>query len=574
MADILASINTRKTPQGQKAREDQVKNNAGGYVFQIGDEERLHRFLTLGTDGDTYYQRAIDLTRSNAEVVFRMAASKPDETIQAILDVSLAGRAPKNKQAIFALAICASVEEVTTRQKALAIMHQVCRTGTHVFEFNKYVEQFRGRGPTLNRAVANWYLKKDEDKLAYQVTKYRHREDWTHRDLLRLVKPGKYGPKSEKRSAIFDFVTGKTPEGDVPVIISDYLDAKGAVQYETWVEIINRGNGISWEMLPDAALSNPAVWEAMLEQGIPQTALMRQLPRLTNVFGGNGSWVAPVAAQLSDPERMKQGRVHPINVLVAQRTYQGGRSIRGRSSWTPIGGLVDALDAGFYAAYGAVEPANKRILIGLDVSGSMTRPLMDYDDKGRSFMLPITARETSAALALVTMATEAPGSSEVVVFTSGGTQRQQSLMGYSYTRSGLAVPQYGYSYGGYGGNYAVKPFDITPRRRLDDVVRATNSLPHGGTDCALPFTWANENNRDFDAVLILTDNETWAGPIHVHQAANDYRNKVGHDVKLIAVGMTATNYSVVDPKDPSGLNVSGFDSAVPALISDFAAGRI
>ena len=32
---------------------------------------------------------------------------------------------------------------------------------------------------------------------------------------------------------------------------------------------------------------------------------------------------------------------------------------------------IDALDEAFYLAFGAVEPSNKRIMLALDVSGSM-----------------------------------------------------------------------------------------------------------------------------------------------------------------------------------------------------------
>jgi len=566
MADILASINTRTTPQSDKARSDQVKNSTGGFVFEIGDEARFHRFLTLGTDGNTYYTSAAELTRQNAEVVFRMAATAPDKMIADILTVSEAGRAPKNKQAIFALAVAASAEDPDTRRKALAVMHRVCRTGTMLFQFNKYCEQFRGRGPSLNRAVGNWYLLKPVDKLAYQVTKYRSREDWSHRDLLRLVKgyAGKTGQIGDSRNALLGWVArGVTPEGghEALAIVHDYLEAKEMatqdqgdpalprVAQRKWVEIINRGHGMTWEMLPDAALKVPAVWEALLAQGIPQTALMRQLPRLTNVFGGPGSWTAEVAAQLINTEKLVKGRVHPINVLIAQRTYQSGHSLRGKQSWTPIPPLVDALDAAFYGAFGAVEPMGKRTLLALDVSGSMGNTISD---------LPITCREVTAALSLVTLRTEKPGSVEIIGFTG--------------------------SYGGYGyqaGRYGPSPLrgpvdvlDISPRRRLDDVTNYMARLPFGSTDCALPMIWAAANKRDFDAIVVLTDNETWAGRMHPFQALKNYRNEVGHDVKEVVVGMTATNFSIADPTDPSSLDVAGFDAAVPNLISDFVADRL
>ena len=39
--------------------------------------------------------------------------------------------------------------------------------------------------------------------------------------------------------------------------------------------------------------------------------------------------------------------------------------------WNPVREVVDALDAAFYTAFGNVEPTGKRLLLALDVSGSM-----------------------------------------------------------------------------------------------------------------------------------------------------------------------------------------------------------
>ena len=110
--------------------------------------------------------------------------------------------------------------------------------------------------------------------------------------------------------------------------------------------------------------------------------------------------------------------------------------------------------------------------------------------------------------------------------------------------------------------------------RLDDVTKYVAELPFGATDCSLPMLWAAANKRDFDGIVVLTDNETWAGQMHPYQALTQYRQGVGHDVKEVVVGMTATNFSIADPKDPSALDVAGFDSAVPNLISDFIAERL
>jgi 60 kDa SS-A/Ro ribonucleoprotein len=248
-----------------------------------------------------------------------------------------------------------------------------------------------------------------------------------------------------------------------------------------------------------------------------------------------------VAAQLQDAKRLKRARVHPINVLVAQRTYAAGQSARGQGTWIPNSRICDALDAAFYNAYGAVEPANKRMLLALDVSGSMGSPISG---------LPVSCREASAALAMVTAATESDY--QIVGFTDG--------------TGGLTAS--------WRENTVLSELDISPRRRLDVVCRYTAALPMGGTDCALPMVWARKNRTVFDVFVILTDNETWYGSIHPHQALREYREKVNPQARLVVVSMTGTLNSITDPADPLSLEVSGFDSAVPQLIADFARGDL
>jgi 60 kDa SS-A/Ro ribonucleoprotein len=62
--------------------------------------------------------------------------------------------------------------------------------------------------------------------------------------------------------------------------------------------------------------------------------------------------------------------------------------------------------------------------------------------------------------------------------------------------------------------------------------------------------------------------------IHPFQALKRYRERTGIDAKLIVVGMTSTGFSIADPSDPGMLDVAGFDSAVPNLISDFSRGDV
>lgn len=538
--DVLTTVNTRRTLQSEKSTPGQVKNNAGGYVFQVTPETRIRRFLVLGTTGGTYYQGEQELTKENAVELLEWARYSTTSLVDLIVEISVAGRAPKQNPAIFALAAAAGLGDEAGRAYALRSLSKVARTGTHLFLFAQYVEQFRGWGPALVKAVANWYEAKDSDKLAYQMVKYRQRNGWSHRDLLRLSHPE---GSSRSHKALYTWATkGLVPnvglEDSIPSLVLAFVEAQSTTDASRWVSLIENSE-LSWEMLPDAALKEPLVWEALIDRGMPQAALIRQLPRLTKLGVLKGSRLAAVASQIINQERLTKARIHPMSVLTAQVTYERGQSVRGSSTWTPSVKIIDALDEAFYKSFGNVEPSNKRILNALDVSGSMVG---HTDSSGL-----LTARDVSAAMSLITVTTEPDV--RTVGFT-GGSKRLWSR------------------------DAALTPLTISPRQRLDDVVRTISGLPFGATDCALPMIWAKENDLEVDSFYITTDNETWCGEIHPMQALREYRQASGINAKLVVLAVTPTPFSIADPEDSGSLDVVGFDSAVPNLISDFSAGRI
>ena len=54
--------------------------------------------------------------------------------------------------------------------------------------------------------------------------------------------------------------------------------------------------------------------------------------------------------------------------------------------------------------------------------------------------------------------------------------------------------------------------------------------------------------------------------------SRDYRRASGIDARLVVVGMVSNGFTIADPNDPGMLDVVGFDTATPQLISDFARG--
>ncbi|MFC9963615.1 TROVE domain-containing protein [Nocardia ignorata] len=223
----------------------------------------MRRFLTLGTESGTYYVSPTALTADNAELLVEYAAEHTADLVREIVEISTSGRAPRQNPALFALAAAASVGDVDGRRAALAALPQLARTGTHLFLFAGYIEQFRGWGRGLRRAVANWYLDKPVDALAFQAVKYRQREGWTHRDLLRLSHPA---ATEDERRRLFDWICGRATELDGLAVVEGFQRAQNAPADQ--VPALVREYRLGSEMLPDAALNTPEVWEALLDNGI------------------------------------------------------------------------------------------------------------------------------------------------------------------------------------------------------------------------------------------------------------------------------------------------------------------
>ena len=515
--------NPNKTPQTEAIHgKNQVQNNAGGYTFALDKWARLERFLILGSDSATYYQSAENLTKQNAQIVVDCWSEDPARTARMIVDISREGRAAKQDPAIYALALGVNHLDIGARQAAFAAVGPVCRTASHLFQWMNYSRSLgKGWGRGMKRTVANWYGSCSNNKLAYQMIKYRQRSGYTHKRAIELAHKG--AGNDSARKALYRWVRGKGVAVDeLPELVQAHLKAMIAPDRDSLIDLV-ANHRLPWEAIPTSALNDPGVWKAMLPN-MPMTALIRNLGNMTSCEAIEPMDCGDVVARLQDDEAIRKSRLHPFTVLQALAVYKAGHGVRGSKSWTPVTQVVDALDGAFYKAFKNVPTTGKNIMIALDVSGSM-----DWDHIQGSLL---TAREAAAAMSLVTLAAEP--NTHVVGFCSG-----------------------------------LRPLQISARQRLDDVISYTKRLSFGGTDCAKPMLYAERKKIPVDAFVIYTDNETWAGGVHPVQALDSYRKTMSRDAKCIVVGMTSTGFSIADPDDGGMLDLVGFDSAAPSLISDF-----
>lgn len=520
---------TSTTPQTApipEARHAMTRNRAGGWSFEVSDEVRLDRFLILGTADNTYYATARELTREAVTCLDRLLESgKGLEVVARIVEISDSGRAPKNEPAIMALAYCLKVGNLETRRAASEATPKVCRTLTHLYGFTEAIQTFgkKGWGRLSVGALHRWFDALSDDALAYQLIKYRQRNGWTVRDLLRL---SHYHDSRFGRDNIIGWAAGRGA-AELPAVIDAYEQAQNAESASHMVSLI-RDHKLPWEAVPSKWATNRDVQSALFEH-MPLTATIRQLGRLTThgILSPNSADAHRAVERISDREALRRARVHPMAIYTASRTYASGRGLRGGLSWTPVPEIVNALDVAFRLAFENVPSTGKRLVIGVDSSGSMH----GGDVMGIPGFHP---NEAAAVMAFVTASREP--------------------------------------------NSHVVAFDVSPREvdfhRVESVREAVGTIHRaglgGGTNCAVPIQWADQHVHDADAFVIYTDEETWQGSIHPIEAVCQYRERHNVPAKIVSTAFVAHGYTIRGPRDDAGsLAVVGFDDAVPSLIASF-----
>lgn len=603
-------------PQWFKISPDQVLNHAGGYVFQLSPQDHVMRFLILGSSNSAnYYQSSGQvLSECSTPVLQMIRSSKPDDfnnLCTMIESVSVQGRAAKQEPTMLSLAaaiVFASTHD--QKQMALALISKCVRIPTHLFMLTSYISDLsqckpeikkgRGFGRGVRKALTNYYSVQSGLSLAANVTKYKNREGWSHADLLRMlhIHPATLKDLGACLVSKYLITCNKGDKKSMEKILSEIIDAKTfseaidslhiafseEVLYELFktpeakaesnfkmlidtakylhaiLEIENcttssidvaravvliETHGFVREQIPTHLLNSPEIWKALLmskgvngkKAGMPLEALIRNLGKMSSIDNFMAQNEQIICQRLLSDEDIKSSRIHPFKVLVGSKTYSSGNGVKGSQSWKTSSIVQNTLTKTFLKAFRNVDPTGKNFMIGLDVSFSMDTPCMGC---------PISCREASAALALMLYEIEpnvsVRGFSAASVSGSGFHNFDPNL------RHGMTLKQF---------------------------IEAT-STSFGSTDCSLPMRRAiDEGSKHYDVFIIMTDNETFAGPIHPQVALENYRKFANKpDAKLIVIGMTANFLTIADPNDRNTLNLAGFDTAIPEIISMFVRGEI
>jgi hypothetical protein len=287
------------------------------------------------------------------------------------------------------------------------------------------------------------------------------------------------------------------------------------------------------EHVPTTLFGSKEIWMTLLET-MPLEALLRNLGKLTQI-GVAAEKHREIVARLVNQTEVLKARIHPIKVLVASKVYTNGHGDSGSLTWTPNAYIGVALTDLFRISYGAVTPTGSRIMLGIDVSGSMSSPVVGSK--------VLSCRDASIAMALLYLETE----------------KNVSAVAFSDVLTDLIAPS---------------RFQLRRGMTLQQALSATNGMNFSSTDCVLPILHAMKHNIYIDTFIMLTDNETYAPSEHPQNALVRYRERMGIQAKLIVIGMTGNCFTIVDPSDKNTLNLAGFDTSTPEIASMFMRGEI
>lgn len=513
-------------------KPNQTFNHGDKQVYKLTDIERLKRFIFLGSDNGSLYMNQNTLTLENVLCLENLLNQcKYDDILDALNQYK--HTAFKKDYLIYVLARCCSIHldddplfwKKDFRTDCFKIVLDVCYIPTFLFMFIQFYEQVNKRlynstgwNSQMKTTISQWYLSKTSQELMYHITKYPSRHDWSHKDVLKLAH---VKPKDDITNDIFKYILYNNL--DTSKSYFDYLIAyenlKTDDNLDGIVESITQYNFVR-EHIPTRLLNEEKVWVNLIPN-MPIISLLRNLNKITSL-----QILDTYPHILQDiVNKITTIQVNPLQLLITIKMYKSGQGMKGSLKWVPNKEIVSALNGAFYATFNNLKKSNKKILLALDVSTSMSWNTVCGIDC-------LSASEVSCAMAMM----------------------------FDYIGSGVDIM---------GFSSTFKKLDISSKYCLEENLEYVKDNTFGSTDCALPFVWAGENNKEYDAIIVFTDNETNSNTIEPSMALQLYRNQMNKNTKLIVIALTSNGFSIANPDDSNMMDVSGFDSNMYDMIYEF-----
>jgi 60 kDa SS-A/Ro ribonucleoprotein len=506
-----------------------ARNEAGGLAYGLTPKHALAQLAATGCLSNVYYTDAqtqlttlIKLIDQVDDSVFlaklalysRQRALMKD--MPAALVLALAGRDRKLFRQVF--------PRVVDNGRMLRTFFQLLRSGTFGRKSLSYC---------LQRALQRWLNESSVGTLLAASIG----NDPSLRDVLRLARPT---PADNARRALFGFLTGREPEhwapasqADLPGEVIDLLAYRKAQTEEEQLAILGQSR-FRWDLLADQA-RGPAVWKALARQMGAQALRMNLNTLLRHGVLADHEMVRYVAGRLADADEVRRARQMPYQYLAAYLNAENTLPPQIRA----------ALETAAENACGNVPELPGPIVIGLDVSGSMSCPVTGTRGRGT----PSKVRCIDVA-ALFAAAIRRRNPDSVIIPFDDRAHRVQA----------------------------------PAEERILELAARLAAYGGGGTDCSIPLHAANTTYREraFAGIVLISDCESWIGVGRHGETrvmeewrrftANQARLQPGRFTRLVCIDVQPYTTAQA-PEAADVLNVGGFSDAVFEVVAGFVGGN-
>lgn len=515
-----------------------VVNNAGGIAYKAENEHALAQLVCTGTFNGTFYasgedtlnemKKLVGELRRNPEFIAKLAVYSRDNAYMKDAPAYLvAVLAAWGEHRLFH----AVFNRVIDNGKMLRNFVQIGRSGQAGRVLNMSCSSIR-------RAIGRWFQSKSPE----YIFNASIGNDPSMRDMLRMCRPK---PESAEKAALYAYLKGATlkdgkyetydrdgkvmyahSEDLLPKIVQDFERFKASkntklfgvkVREEEPVEVPN----VDFRLLDSIVSPEEAkiLWEKQIDRGWHGVRMNLNNFEKYGVFTKEEN-VRRVADRLRDRAEILRNKVFPYQLLVAYLNSSGVPT-KVRNS------LQDAMEI-------AVENTpryNGKVVVGVDVSGSMSAPVTGY----RAGATTVVNCKQVAAL-----------------FASSVLRQNEDATVLPFTTT-------------------VHPIDLNSRDSVMTNTEKLARLPSGGTACSSPVKWLNDRGQNADLVVILSDNQSWADAQSEGTALMKEWNKFKQNnpkAKLVCVDLAAnTTQQVVNRSDI--LRVGGFSDECFRVIQMF-----
>lgn len=484
-----------------KPNPTDTTNEAGGAAYSLPPHEAM---VTLGlttTFNDSFYTKASDQLTA-----FRDTAAKCDPSFLAKLAVYSREKGFMKDAPAALLAILAGQRQGALLRQAFP---RVVNNGKMLRGFMQAIRSGQLGRKSLGTVPLKLMTKKLVDSTPKWLLRASVGQHPSLRDVLRLVRPK---PKDKRQEALFGYFVGaELLPGQVELL------PKEIQEYEAFKRADAPANmetpDVPFELLSALKLK-PEHWRSMA-----RNAGWHWLRMNLNNLSKYGAFfdkvfTVSVAAMLRNPEQIKRSRVFPYQLLAAYaNTTEIPDEVRG--------GLLDAMEV----ATENVPAIEGKVVVGVDVSGSMKSPITGYRPGATSKVSCVGVAALIAACVL-------------------RKNKEAKLLPF---------------------DTVIHDARIEPRDTVTTNAQKLASYGGGGTAVSLPVAWAQRHMPHADVVIIVSDNMSWAdlaNPGSATMAAWLALRRTSPKVKLVTIDIQATTTSQVDASRNDILRVAGWSDAI------------